>query len=284
ALAVINVGPHLGIVLGLVIGGLVAPSMGWRSAFLLAGGPGLIFGLVFWLTVREPIRGSADVGQSAPSGGSPNFVARVVTLWSDAAYRNLILAGCLFAFVGIALGTWMPSFMARSYGMALSSVGPLLGLVVLITGPLSTILGGLIGDRLSRRGEGRSLLLPIAGGLLGLPLMCAAILTTNLPLTLILYGLGTMSLGLHIGPIFGLIQNVAPPHLRGLAAAFLVMFNSLVASGLGPLVVGAASDALEPRYGAEALRLSMALSTLAFVPAIAFTALALRALRRAAPR
>lgn len=280
ALAIINVGPHLGIVLGLVIGGLVAPVFGWRAAFLIAGGPGLIYGIVLFLTVREPVRGSMDDARSAPVAEPPRFVPGVRTLWSQAAYRNLILSACLFAFIGMTLGAWMPSFLARSYGMSVSSVGPLLGLVVLVAGPASTIVGGVLGDRLGRRGERWSLLLPIAGGVLGLPLMCGAILSTNLPATLTLYGLGVTAIGLHIGPIFGLVQNVAPPRLRGLATAFLSMFSNLIAVGMGPLVVGAMSDALQPEFGEEALRVSMALSTLVFVPAVVFSLLAFRTLRR----
>lgn len=281
ALGIINVGPNIGIVLGLVIGGLVAPALGWRAAFLISGVPGLVFGIVFFLTVREPVRGAMDEGGPPPMAEPPRFVAGVRTLWSLAAYRNLIVSACLFAFMGIALGTWMPSLLARSYGMAMSSVGPLLGLVVLLTGPTSAILGGVLGDRLGRRGERWSLLLPMAGGALGLPLMCAAILSTNLVVTLTLYGLGTMAIGLHIGPIFGLLQNVAPAQLRGMGTAFLTMFSSIFAAGLGPLVVGVVSDALLPKYGDEALRMSMALSTVAFLPAILFSVLAFRGLRSA---
>ena len=51
-----------------LFGGYVAHRFGWRAVFVIAGAPGLLFGLLLLLTVREPRRVSA-VREPLVSGG-----------------------------------------------------------------------------------------------------------------------------------------------------------------------------------------------------------------------
>src|SRR3954466_5615291 len=54
ALAIYSMGISIGTLLGMAIGGIVAENWGWRTAFLVAGAPGLIFAVVAILTLKEP--------------------------------------------------------------------------------------------------------------------------------------------------------------------------------------------------------------------------------------
>ena len=54
ALAIYSMGISIGSLLGMAIGGIVAEHYGWRSAFLVAGLPGLFFAVVAIFTLREP--------------------------------------------------------------------------------------------------------------------------------------------------------------------------------------------------------------------------------------
>lgn len=58
----------IGMALVFLFGGMMAHAYGWRAAFLLAGMPGIVMGILTVLTLREPIRGRFDVGGPAPSG------------------------------------------------------------------------------------------------------------------------------------------------------------------------------------------------------------------------
>ena len=61
-MAVLAIGPNLGILLGFTVGGLVSASFGWRAAFIAVGAPGLLVSLLVLLTVRESVRGHARRG------------------------------------------------------------------------------------------------------------------------------------------------------------------------------------------------------------------------------
>jgi MFS family permease len=54
AIAFYSIGTPLGSLLGLLIGGLVAESYGWRTAFLVCGAPGIIIALFAIFTLPEP--------------------------------------------------------------------------------------------------------------------------------------------------------------------------------------------------------------------------------------
>jgi hypothetical protein len=68
------------------------------------------------------------------------------------------------------------------------------------------------------------------------------------------------------GPFYGTVQSLAPVHSRAMATAFLFFIMALAGAGLGPLVVGALSDALEPANG-SARALQLALTSIPFISA-----------------
>ena len=60
AMAVFALGAPIGAWLGADLAGAVAKAWGWRAAFLALGAPGVLVGLLVFLTVREPRRGRLD--------------------------------------------------------------------------------------------------------------------------------------------------------------------------------------------------------------------------------
>jgi len=64
--------------------------------------------------------------------------------------------------------------------------------------------------------------------------------------------------GVFLGPTFALVQTLVEPSRRAVAAAVLLFVANLAGHGLGPVAVGALSDALEPRLGPDSLRYALA--------------------------
>lgn len=57
ALSILISGSTIGVFLGYLLGGWINECYGWRVVYFVAGAPGLIIALLFWLTVKEPRRG-----------------------------------------------------------------------------------------------------------------------------------------------------------------------------------------------------------------------------------
>jgi hypothetical protein len=85
---------------------------------------------------------------------------------------------------------------------------------------------------------------------------------------------------LWLGPAFGTIQNLAPMRMRALASAILLFILNIIGLGLGPLLVGVASDLLSGVFGVESLRYAILFSTVAYFWAGAHFLLAARSIRQ----
>jgi hypothetical protein len=83
-----------------------------------------------------------------------------------------------------------------------------------------------------------------------------------------------------MGPLYGTVQGLAGVKRRAIAAAVNMLTINLISYGLGPLIVGVASDYFSPRYGSESLRYSiLAVVVVAYTWASIHLFLAARTLR-----
>src|SRR6202023_4029500 len=65
ALSVFALGAPIGAWLAADVAGAIAQAYGWRGAFLALGVPGILLGVLVFLTIREPRRGRLDASVAA---------------------------------------------------------------------------------------------------------------------------------------------------------------------------------------------------------------------------
>ena len=65
-----------------------------------------------------------------------------------------------------------------------------------------------------------------------------------------------------MAPSFNLITQLVPANRRGTAMALQTIISTLLGIGLGPLLAGLLSDALQPAFGIESLRYALLLVSL----------------------
>ena len=254
--AILNSAVPFGVFCGFIIGGWVNQHYGWRAAFMVVGLPGVLIALLIWLTVREPPRGLSDNRTDVapvPLGESLSY------LWRTRSYRHLVLATTIFTLGAIGSGIWIPSFFVRVHGMANAEVAVWLAFIYGGGGVLGAMLGGYLADRLVARNNDKrwyAWLSAIAAAAI-LPFSFFVYLWPD-PVTALLVHIGTTIL-MHswMGPAYGTVQSIAGLPRRAMAAAVNGFAVNLLALGLGPLIVGAASDYFNARFGENSLRYSI---------------------------
>jgi MFS family permease len=82
----------------------------------------------------------------------------------------------------------------------------------------------------------------------------------KVPVAMLFMLLGGILASLWVGPTYAAIQSIAPNTLRTQASAIFLFAFNLVGLGLGPLVVGIASDLLQADFGVYGLRYALAFS------------------------
>ena len=228
-----------GTVLGVVVGGVIGARHGWQAPFLWVGGASLLLVAFFPLLVRETPRSA--VGAAASTHASLRVAVHEVLATRSA--RFLYVAGGLQMLILAVIGAWMPTFLAREYGLAADQAGTRAGLLILMAA-IGMIAGGALADR-AGRAQGRTKL-HFAGAY---TLASFIVLTTAFalpagPLQMVLLFVGTLLAGGHAGVAVSAVADVTHPGLRATAIATVALFNNLLGLAPGPYVVGVLSDSI----------------------------------------
>jgi MFS family permease len=212
----------VGSALGYVIGGLIGANFGWRWAFYLVTPPGLLLGLwCFWQ--RDPRVGTHQLVQESPRRGLRGYVK----LFRTRSYLINCVAQTLMTFVTGGLGFWASAYLR--YRNQSPDVGmTVFGVITVVAGLVSTLLGGVIADRLRSRFAGSYFWVSGIGMLIACPFFVAT-LYTPFPAAWVPMFFAIFFLFLNTGPSNTALANVSLPGVR--ATAFAV--NILVIHALG---------------------------------------------------
>jgi MFS family permease len=249
--------------LGVLLGGLVGGIFGWRAAFFFMIIPGL---LVAWLTARlaEPPRGLmdrlvADIGGPVAEEDEPPVPAEPPPLSRDGGWRARatelrdllrvktvfhVYVGITALFIGLAgIFFWLPSYYERTYDLAEEGAAALAAVLALVATIIGTVVGGTVGDRWHGSRPGGRIVLAGGGLLAGSAVMPAAFLVDALWLHVLVLFPALIAMSLAIPNLSAAVADVLPAHQRGIGFG-LFSFLTAIGAAIGPLAVGAASDAI----------------------------------------
>ena len=252
AYAIYNSGFLGGQALSLVIGGVLIGLLAtvppihiagigvirnWQIVFILVGLPGLLIALLFRFTVPEPAR----KGGRRPGGYKLREVLGFV-VGQRALHLPLMLGVLFMTFQTYGLLMWMPAFYERTYGWGPATVGPLLGIVTLVSATIGLFGGARLAEVLGRRHDDANMRVLFLAQFLSIPLLAAGPLMPNPWLAL-----GCGALGGMIGAMGGAGYNAAinlatPNEMRGQINVMYFILMNAIAGSLGPTVVALLTD------------------------------------------
>jgi predicted MFS family arabinose efflux permease len=265
AMAVFQSGLYVGIFFGYFIGGWVGEYYGWRTAFLVAGLPGLLIALLVRVTVDEPVRGASDYPKvdaetrMQPLGEVLRFLA---------AQRAFVLIGLGIAFLSLsnyAVSVWTPSFLRRIHHASGAEIGTVVAVIKGVAGLAGTLAGGAIVARGSAGDPRRGMRLSAVATLLVAPLLLVFLFAESKTVAYVGFALSIVFVGFHYGPTYALTQTLVKQRMRSVASSVVYLGISLIGLGCGPFAVGWLNDVLGPRYGIASVRYSLLLAVVAAV-------------------
>jgi predicted MFS family arabinose efflux permease len=256
ALSIFSLGASLGSMIG-GMSGAISEHWGWRSAFFVLGLPGVLLALLIWMTVREPKRGRLDSDSVRFAREAVSFRRTLEYAWRHPTLLHCLIGGSVFTLWAWGLMWWTPSYLLRSHHLSLGAAGDTLSLINGLGGSIALIATSLAMPLIEKRGPPAVPLftaLVIAAGILPSMIafytsstnMAVAMLWIFIPLSYCTFG-----------PIFALVQNLVPAEMRSQSVALLLFLANIANLVIAPQLVGILSDALEPRFGAESLRLAL---------------------------
>lgn len=260
AIGIYSLGVPLGILLGAVAGGAAAQALGWRLAFVVAGLPGLILAPAVLLLIREPRHGAA---QREPVESPPSLSAAIKHLCSIPSFVHLAAGIVIASTAGYALLAFTATLLVRRYGLDLAEAGFATGLVTGVAAAIGTFAGGALADRLGRRNPRYQMQVPALGVTVAAPLFVLGYQAPHGILALALLFIAGVFQFLYLGPTYAAAQSLAPRAMRATASALLLLVVNLIGLGIGPPLLGWASDRFTAASGDSAAGLSTAMALMA---------------------
>lgn len=237
----------VGSALGYVYGGKIAALLGWRWAFWLVLPPGLVLA---WLCFRmqEPPR---LVPAAAATSGSFRRDALALLRIPSYVFNTLAMTAMTFAIGGISF--WIPKFMTARVAVArgldplhlsdrlqreiLDKVNTTFGLIVVVAGITSTLLGSWTAERLRHRFRGSYFLTSGIAILFAFP-ATLAMLHLPFPWAWVAVFLAVFFLFFNTGPANTALANVTASPVRATAFALNIFVIHALGDAISPPLIG----------------------------------------------
>ncbi|NML07214.1 MFS transporter [Sphingomonas sp. G-3-2-10] len=260
ALSIYSLGIPLGAAGGALLGGYIAQTVEWRTAFIAIGLAGVAIAPIFRLIVKDRPRPATPQAQ-IPVAQVFGILAAKPSFWLMA------FGAAAGSMCGYGVAFWLPSLLMRSFGLNLIQVGQFFGALLLTGGVFGVLFGGWIGDRMGRRDRKYYALIPAISYIVGTPLFIAGVMSSGWAMALALFIVPQALVYVWLGPVLTAVQHLVPAHMRATASASFLLINNLIGLGLGSTVIGLISDQLAPTYGVDALRYAIAIGLCSYLVA-----------------
>jgi MFS family permease len=267
-----------GSLMGVILGGVIAATFGWRMAFISVGAAGLLLVAVYPFVVRD-YKTVPLVRTDGTAPGSERHLRVTEIVRELFVSRTAVLTyvgSALQMFIMGVINAWIPSYMGRYYGLAPEKAAMQAAVVVLVAG-IGIIVCGWAVDRLGRRDIRNKLRVPAVFAITTCVLLVLAFALPPGPLQYALILAGMLFAGGQVGAAPTVIADVTHPGLRATAIATLVLSHNLIGFAPGPVIVGALSDS----YG---LKFALTVAPLVCLGAATFFLLASRHYKRESGR
>ncbi len=246
AIGIYIAGAAAGAILIFVAGAWLLAHYGWRTVFLVSGGPGVALAALLLFTTKEPRRGRFDTPSAAPDNAG--FKATFKSIIGNKAIVYTMAGATIANGVIFSITIWTTSFLVRVYDKPVSEgafwtgMGYGLGMVIGATAV------GPIADRFAKGQVKRLALIPILASIVAV--IAGMVMTSGHSLGVSLIGLCLIAVmgGMFVPPGYAIIIALSPARERGISLAASRFVTNLLGNSTIPLMTGAISDALDIRW------------------------------------
>ena len=248
----------VGFAVGVGAGGAVGTALGWRYAFLLVGGPGVLVALACF-RLREPRRGWSDrlhagvaedhdEPDAAPdllAGGVGSFLREMVdglrrdlrTIWGITTMRYALVGVASLLFTLTAVSSWLPEFYERQLHMHNNAATTAFALLAVIGGVPGILVGGWVADHVAPRIRGGRVAVPAYCVLLGATLFTISYLWLPFAACYPIQLVGLFVMALSVASIRATFSDAIPANLRGAGFGAFNLIAVIFGTAAAPFVV-----------------------------------------------
>ena len=232
-LALFGLALPIGSALGYVLGGLVGQHFSWRIAFVFAGVPGVLLGLLAGIWLKDKIREKQTRGPA---------LKEYKPLLHNKPFLYVCFAQAMSTFVMGGMAAWMPMYLHRYGGLDVAQAGTYFGILVIVCGALGTYAGGKLATYLLQRMR-RAYSWVMAGSFVcALPICWLTLAARQSVLLLGFLSVALVLLFIPTGAIAAALVATTDEKVRSMAFALNIFIIHLLGDAFSPTLVGWISD------------------------------------------
>lgn len=241
----------LGMAMGIVLGGLVAGTFGWRHAFGIVAIPGLIVAILFFFvrdykTVNLDKSDHPEANLAKQTKAIRQSMSKMDIFRAFAGTPSLLMTYLGFSgmmFLSTSLVTFMPTYFHDIQGLAHDQAN-LMTSGVLLTAIIGAPLGGFVADRWFRVNPKARLLVPALSAVVSAALYIIGFgFMEKGALQYVVFVVGGGVSIMYTSSAIAVTQDVIHPGLRAMSYALCVITQHMFGSAIGPFATGAWIDA-----------------------------------------
>jgi len=235
-----NASIPLGSAIGVLLGGVIAAKLGWKSAFGIVAFPGLIVAVLF-LFVKD--YKTVDLSFYDTNSNKIKMEKK------DMVREFLTKPSILFTYLGIAavvfvttsMLTWLPAYFEKMRDLPQETAGKMASSVMVLA-LIGAPLGGFLTDIWRKSKINARLLFPAASTFASAIVLFAALVVFKGTIQYVLFLIFGVLVLAFISGAASVTQDVIHPGLRATSYAIAVVVQNLLGASTAPVVMGKIYD------------------------------------------
>ena len=235
---------YIGVMVSGFLGGYIADQWGWRSAFYVYGGAGILLGIVFIFRLKD----GGEVKQSETPRKWQNPLSMLGILFRKPTAILLTVGFTAIVFVNNAYVVWAPDFLGEKFDLSLIEAGGYSMFYHHITALVGVLIGGTLSDVWVKKFAGARMTMQTVAMLLGAPAILFMGLAQSAVAVYAWMAVFGLFRGLYESNTHASLFDVIEPKYRGSAVGVMVMV-AFMAGSFAPWLMGYLRGVLEPGMG-----------------------------------